>query len=562
MRLFREAVYREAVYLDKHTVSAPMRQLNLFQHRAAVFYAVASGVLLTCAFDNIGAGFAAWFAIGFLMLGLRDAGPKHAFYLGLLAGFVHYATLLYWLVPTMRVYGPLPLGLAVGALLLLAFYLALYVSVFSVLLAAAVRRPLFLVVAAPVFWVALEYAKTFLFTGFPWGLVGYSQYAYLTLIQSADLFGVYGVSFFIVVINAAAFVIALHVLKLPWGTGGSGRAAARWEALLCAGIIVLAFSGNVLYGSTRMADVDARAAASGQIGVSVVQGNIEQAIKWDDAFISETIERYIRLSGETMTESPDLVVWPETAMPFYFLREKEYTDRVLEGLKRMDAWFLIGSPAYELEEGSGDFIFYNTAYLFDPKTRLAGAYDKVHLVPFGEYVPLGDRLPFVGRMVHSIGDFHPGEPGTVLSANKADLGVQICYEIIFPRYSARMVENGGNLIVNITNDAWFGETAGPVQHFSMTVFRAVENRKSLVRSANTGISAFVDPAGRILEQTRLNETAAIYREMPVMDGDRSFYTNYPGALPAFCILSSFLIVAAAAARRKRNKQGGQYHDNR
>lgn len=539
-----------------------MKQLNRFQHRAAVFYSVASGVLLTCAFDNIGAGFAAWFAIGLLLLGLRDAGPKHAFYLGLLAGFVHYSTLLYWLVPTMRVYGPLPLGLAVGALLLLAFYLALYVSVFSVFLSAAVRRPIFLVAAAPVFWVALEYAKTVLFTGFPWGLLGYSQYSYLPLIQSADLFGVYGVSFFVVAINAAAFVIALHVLKLSWGADGSKRAPARWEALLCAGIIVLAFSGNGWYGSARMADVDARAAAAGQIGVSVVQGNIEQAIKWDDAFISKTIERYIRLSGETMTDSPDLVVWPETAMPFYFLQEKEYTDQVLAGLGRMNAWFLIGSPAYEREDGSGDFIFYNTAYLFDPETRMAGAYDKVHLVPFGEYVPLGDWLPFVGRMVHSIGDFRPGEPGTILSANKADLGVQICYEIIFPRYSARMVENGGNLIVNITNDAWFGETAGPVQHFSMAVFRAVENRKSLVRSANTGISAFVDPVGRILEQTRLNETTAIYREMPVMDGDRSFYTNYPWVLPAFCILSSFLIAAAAATRRKRKKQGGQYHDIR
>ncbi len=539
-----------------------MRQLNLFQYRSAAFYAVASGVLLTCAFDNIGAGFAAWFAIGFLLLGLRDAGPKHAFNLGLLAGFVHYTTLLYWLVPTMRVFGPLPLGLAVGALLLLSFYLALYVSVFSVALTVAVRRPLFLLIAAPVFWVTLEYAKTYLFTGYPWGLVGYSQYSYLPLIQSADLFGVYGVSFFVVAINAAVFVIALHVRRLSWGPDGSNRVPARGEALMCVGIIVLAFLGNGWYGSSRIADVDVRAEAAGKIGVSVVQGNFEQAIKWDDEFINKTIERYIRLSEETMAFSPDLVVWPETAMPFYFLREKEYTDQVLKGLARMDAWFLIGSPSYELEDGTGDVVFYNTAYLFDPETRLSGAYDKVHLVPFGEYVPLGDWLPFIGRMVHSVGDFRPGEAGTILSANKADLCVQICYEIIFPRYSARMVENGGNLIVNITNDAWFGETAGPVQHFSMTVFRAVENRKSLVRSANTGISAFVDPSGRVLEQTRLNETTAIYRDMPVMTGARTLYTNYPGILPAFCILSSFLIAAAAGIRRKRNKRGGQDHDSR
>ncbi len=524
------------------------------EKRVRLFWSAASGITLTCAFDTIGIGFLAWFALAMLLLSLRNATVKEALGLGLLAGLVHYGTLLYWLVPTMHQYGPLPVWVSIGALLLLAFYLAIYVALFSAAVTAVARRPVFLVLVVPVFWVSLEYMKTYFFSGFPWGLIGYSQYNYLHLIQVADIFGVYGVSFFVAMINAALFVIFLHAGGRLW----QHRPATRSAAVFCIVLVAGMFAVNAGYGRYKLAEMDDIMAGADKLRVSVVQGNIEQSMKWDDDYIRSTVDRYLSLSDKAMAFEPQLVVWPETAMPFYFLQKAAYTDTVIEAIERMETWFLIGSPAFELDQKTDDVWFYNSAYLMDPKARKTGVYDKVHLVPFGEYVPFDDWLPFVNRMVDSIGDFKPGNAGTVLSSQDAALGVQICYEIIFPHLSAAMVQNGGNLLVNITNDAWFGKTAGPSQHFSMAVFRSVENRRALIRSANTGISGFVDPAGRIMGRTDLYETTHINRVVPVITSGHSFYTKYTDSLPAASIAASLLILAVSGIRRKRRKQGGPY----
>ncbi len=528
------------------------------EKRVRIFFSIAGGIALTCAFDNIGLGFLAWLALGILLFGLRNAGVKEAVYLGLLAGFVHYLTLLYWLVPTMHRYGPLPIWLSVGALMLLAFYLALYFALFSGVVTAVVKRPVFLVFAVPVFWVSLEYIKTFLFSGFPWGLIGYSQYNYLHLIQAADIFGVYGVSFFVVAVNAALFVFFLYAGGYAWQKTTPGRA----DAVFCFFFIIVIFALNAGYGRYKIQETGGLMADAECLNVSVVQGNIEQTMKWDDAYVQSIVDRYIHLSEMALSSGSHFIVWPETAMPFYFLQERAQTDKVLDAVRRMGTWFLIGSPSYHHDREKDALWFYNSAYLIDAEARLAGVYDKVHLVPFGEYVPFAKWLPFVNRMVHSIGDFKPGEEGKVLTMGDADLAVQICYEIIFPHLSAGMVNNGGNLIVNITNDAWFGKTAGPRQHFSMAVFRSVENRRALIRSANTGISAFVDPAGRIVERSGLYETAVLSHCVPVITGRKSFYTRYMNLLPVVCLAVSLSILAAAGIRRKRRYNGGKEDERR
>lgn len=517
-----------------------------------IFWSVAGAVALTCSFDNIGIGVMAWAALVFLLLGLRNASVKEALYLGLLAGFVHYVTLLYWLVPTMHTYGHLPVWLSIGALLLLAFYLALYFAAFSGIVVAFISRPVFLVLAVPVFWVSLEYLKGLLFTGFPWGLIGYSQYRYSHFIQIADLFGVYGVSFFIAAINAALFVVILYAGGLTWRTNTVSRAGASFCVIFFIAIVAL----NSGYGRYKISEIDKAIGRSDSLRVTIVQGNIEQSLKWNEAHLNDIVEKYINLSMDAIPFESALVVWPETATPFYFLQENRLTTRVLDGISEMNAWFLVGSPSFEHNRESNNLSLYNSAYLIAPEARATGVYDKVHLVPFGEYVPLGDWLTFLDRMVVSAGDFKPGKSGIVLPMGNADLAVQICYEIIFPQYSAEMVKNGGNLIINITNDAWFGRTAGPYQHFSMTVFRAVENRRSLVRSANTGISAFVDPAGRVTGRTGLFESTTLSRSIPVMTGNVSFYTTYPNLFPVSAIVASLLILIAAM-RRKRKKQGGK-----
>jgi len=204
----------------------------------------------------------------------------------------------------------------------------------------------------------------------------------------------------------------------------------------------------------------------------------------------------------------------------------------LEGIQKTDTDFLIGSPSFSGKEGN--ITYYNSAYLISPGSERFPKYDKAHLVPYGEYVPFKKWFPFLGKMVAQVGDFRPGKAGKTIPWKQDALGVQICYEIIFPGLSRAMVKNDAVLLINITNDAWFGTTSGPYQHFSMTVLRAVENRRALARAANTGISGFIDPAGRILASTPLLQEAAITRTLPLIR-KKTFYTRFGDLFALTCL---------------------------
>ena len=516
-----------------------------------VFFAVCGGVLLTCTFPGIGVAGCAWFAIVFLLVAIRNATGRQGFYLGLIFGFVHFVTLLYWLVPTMYRYGPMPIWLSIGCLLLLAFYLALYAAAFAVIITEGCGHPASCLWMVPVVWVGLEYARTFLVTGFPWELLGYSQYRFLDLIQIVDIFGVYGLSFIIAFANAVLFLCVMYFSRGKWH---GRRISPAWPAIAVLGLAVV-LCGVGLYGKHRIAAMDNLITKSDRLKVSVIQGNIPETMKWDAALQQEITHQYISLSQQVKPAAPDLVVWPETAVPFYFFYDEALTKQVLEGVMRVGTCFLIGSPSFEYRANDDGVNLYNTAYLIDPRGRIIGKYDKVHLVPFGEYVPLKQWIPFVGKLVPGVGDFCPGNRGHVLMMGKVGIGTQICYEIIFPDLSAAMVRQGANLLVNITNDAWFGQTAAPLQHFSMAVFRAVENRRSLVRAANTGISGFVDPAGRVITASGLFKTAVLTRSVPIIRGHRSYYTTHGDQLPIGCTgVIVLLVVIAAIKRRNRRKR--------
>ena len=503
--------------------------------RINLFLAALTGVLLTGAFPKIGLAWLAWFALVPLLLAIANLSVKESFRIGFLAGLTHYLTLLYWVVPVMRIYGYLPLYLSIVILFLFAAVLALFPAVFCTALTAIGNTPLRCVVAIPSLWVAQEYVRSFIFTGFPWELLGHSQYLRLHLIQIADLFGVYGVSFLIALSNTAVFLATLFITRKMWRDRRISKSVLFYAIMLFAAGLLL----TLVYGNQRIKTVARLTAAAPTARIAVVQPNIPQAVKWDPAFQAATVKTNIRLSLAAKPQNPDLIVWPESATPFFLFYDKEPTRRVLEGIEQCDTDFLIGSPSVARE--GGNFVYYNSAYLIRPKLKTIIKYDKVHLVPYGEYVPFKKWLPFLGKVVAQVGDFQPGEPGKTMPWEKGAIGVQICYEIIFPGLSRAMVKNNAVLLINITNDAWFGTTAGPYQHFSMTVFRAVENRRALARAANTGISGFIDPAGRILISTALLKEAVVTRTVPLIS-EKTFYTRFGDLLALACLVGWLFVI--------------------
>ena len=537
-------------------------------------FAAAAGLLLTAACPDIDISWAAWIAMVPLMMALRGASGRTAFRRGMVTGMVHYLTLVYWLVYTMRTYGGLPWYLAVPTLLLLAIYLSLYVGLFAAIWVRIRRGAVVSIVAAPVLWTGLEYARSILLSGFPWELLGYSQYRNLHLIQISDIFGVYGVSFVIVLGNAAVFLMIVRLSKGRW-QGQAVKASHVFGSLLA---VLVVIGCTWAYGALRIETTEKAMAAAPWLRAAVVQGNIDQMIKWDPAFQEHTTEKYVDLS-RSIDPRPDLVVWPETAVPFYFLDDMGLTERVIRGIQETGAYFVIGSPAFDRTKTGIDY--YNSAYLMSPDGRPAGRYDKVHLVPFGEYVPLQKWLPFVRKMVVQVGDFKTGEKGETLLMkgrryaespagptggivdvpaedgpdarieNRIDtrIGVLICYEIIFSDLSRAAARNGAGLLVNVTNDAWYGRSSAPYQHFSMAVFRAVENKRALIRSANTGISGFIDPVGRVDGRTPLFVDAVMTRTVPVLT-QKTPYTRAGDWFAMACLGITLIITGMGTFRRK------------
>lgn len=521
-------------------------------HQSKWLPAVTSGLLLTAAFPKVGLSGLAWFAMVPLLVALRGVNPKEAFRIGMIAGLAHYLTLLYWAAFTMRIYGHLPWWQCISLLVLLAAYLALYPGFFAMALTRFCRKPGHLVLLAPVLWVALEYMRSFLLTGFPWGLVGYSQFNRLYIIQIADIFGVYGISFLVVLFNAATYVLLLFVAGKKW----RAHPVDKWRALRAVAVPLILISLGLVYGKMRIESMDDAMAGSPSPRVAVIQGNIDQARKWNPAFQIGTTKKYVALTLSAASDRPNLVVWPETATPFYFAASPKLARLVTDAVRQMGTPLLVGSPS--VQGPAGSHAYYNSAYMVAPDGRSSGRYDKVHLVPFGEYVPLKRLLSFVGKMVAQVGDFSPGEKGRTLAWGEGypPIGVQICFEIIFPGLSRSLVKNGAGVLVNLTNDAWFGNGSAAYQHFSMAVFRAVENRRSLVRCANTGISGFVDPVGRITASTVLFEDAVVVRAVSVL-AETTIYTRIGDLLPLACLIVLGLLMGRPVIRMRQADPGAR-----
>ncbi|MDX9745806.1 MAG: apolipoprotein N-acyltransferase [Syntrophales bacterium] len=494
---------------------------GLFQNYPSIGLSLFSGVLLICSFPKFGVGLVAWFAFVPLFFALRTTHePLKAAGWGFLTGMVCHIGLLYWISHVVVMYGYLPLYIGISAMILLSCFLSVYFSVFSAALVFLRNKGYSEIVSAPLLWTCLEFLKSHLFTGFPWENLAYSQYKYLTIIQFVDITGIYGLSFIIMFVNLLLF-------DLVGQQGDKRKIVNEWVA----GCIILTLL--IGYGKFSLDRIHAELKQAEAMEVSLIQGNIDQNIKWDSRYQEESIEIYRNMSLAKAPVGRGLIVWPETAAPFFF-QEPLGLSEVVRGIPRLSSdWLLLGSPSYTEENRH---IFYmNSAFLVSPEGKITGKYDKVHLVPYGEYVPLRKYFPFINKLVAGIGDFRKGETNTPLPFDNHSLGILICYEGIFPELSRAYKKYGVKLLVNITNDAWFGHTSAPYQHLSMTVFRAVENRLFFLRSANTGISAIISPSGQIIKNSELFQRTALRGSVKFLDR-RTIYALYGDIFVYFCLL--------------------------
>ncbi len=459
----------------------------------------------------------------------------HSFVIGLITGVISFLGIIYWIIVAVHTYGNVPLILSGLILLLLVVYLSLFPGIFAFLTRLIqIRTGLQTLLFTPILWVTLEYLRSFLLTGFPWASLGYTQYLNLPFIQIADITGVYGPSFVILLVNAAFF----HVL-LQW----SKKTFPFREVAM----VVFILLGLLIYGYGKMRLVDRQMPHQPSLRAGLVQGNIDQSIKWEESFQKETLNIYERLSFKVAEEKPDLIIWPETATPFFFQDEKAYQPMILDIPKKTNAFLLFGSPSYKIEKGKVNH--FNSAFMVSPSGELVGKYDKIHLVPYGEYVPLGEMIS-LGSLGEGIGNFKPGKQTFNFSLPQGKFGVLICFEIIFPDLCRRFIKEGADFLVTLTNDAWFGRTSAPYQHLSMATFRAIENRVFIVRAANTGITGFIDSKGRIVKQGGLFTEETMIGTIHLSKG-KTFYTLHGDVFAWVCSGFTILILVFLINRRRK-----------
>ncbi|MBI3990770.1 MAG: apolipoprotein N-acyltransferase [Candidatus Omnitrophica bacterium] len=397
------------------------------------------------------------------------------FLISYLAGIIFYAVLLYWLTLVTWV-----------GYIFLVLYLALYLGFFGLGVQLAFSRsPLFSGLFLPSLWVVLEFIRSHLFTGFGWGLLGYSQYRNLPFIQIADCTGAYGISFLIVLVSVCLIEIIRRFKNLK---------SVLPLIYLTAGV----FMASMIYGNFRLNSLNGISKITPHLKIAVIQGNIPQNQKWDAHLVDTILSKYIRLSRDAALKNPDVIIWPETSFPGTLGEDKNISERVFSLAKELKASFLIGSQR-PVEPGSDEM--FNSAFLISEQGKIMQVYDKLHLVPFGEYVPLPDVLGWIGTATGVSGFLH-GNERTVFRIKDMRFSVLICFEDVFPGLVRDFRKEGAEFLVNITNDAWFGKTSAPYQHLQASVFRAIENRVCVIRSANTGISGFITPAGEIKDVVR------------------------------------------------------------
>jgi apolipoprotein N-acyltransferase len=431
---------------------------------------------------------------------------RRPFLMGLVTGALYFGGTLYWTPAVLSTFGGISVPLSVVAGGILIGYLALYPAFFAAITARVVAAggPAGVLIA-PAVWAAMELVRRWVLGGFPWVQLGSSQAGVLPIVQSASLAGVYGLSALVAGVSAA-FALAV-----------SGRGRVRWLAPVCAALLTGTLAG---WGAWRVHD-GALLTAGWPVRVALAQGNVPQEEKWDSDRASRILGTYLDQTREGARQGASLIIWPESSTPFMYERDLAGQVAIQQAAKALGVSLLFGSDQYEAGPPPR---YYNSAFLVGPDGRTAGVYRKMHLVPFGEFVPLKRLLFFVAPIVDSVTDFSPGEDAVVMALGANRLSTAICYEVVYPDLIAAFVGRGSQLLTTITNDAWYGHSSAPYQHFWMATLRAVEQGRYLVRSANTGISGIVDPYGRVVSMTRIFERTVVAGDVRYLD-HRTVYSR-------------------------------------
>ena len=507
--------------------------------------------LLTLAYPSFEQSYVIWFALVPWLFIIKT--EKEIAFKSILIGSVFFLVNLAWLR-----------YVTYSGLLLLSFYSMGYFLAFSLLTKfIIIRFKLPLTVIAPFIWVSLEYVRSFFLTGFPWLFLGHSQYKNETLIQIADITGVYGISFTIVLVNSAITEFFLsYNRRLEVKRFSFYVVNIIFPILL---IIVIKFYGHRCLRQYDIIDGPK---------ISLVQGNISQSVKNNPDAIQQigNLQKYLDLSQTTILEKPDLVVWPETMVPGIFNINPNFFGRDVDRISQttiknlayiLDTNLLIGGTAIVIKNSNQ--TFYNSAFYLDEKGSVIDRYDKIHLVPFGEYTPLKNYLPFLAKLVPYEVNLSPGEEKTIFNLYSEESGnikfaILICFEDSLPQLVREFCNEGAVFLINITNDGWFKGSAELDQHLSLMVFRAIENRVGMARAANTGISAFIDPVGNISH--KLQDSNGIYksiegvltRKISLVKNNNTFYKKHGDIFVIICSYFSVVLFCFALLFSRKPKR--------
>jgi len=550
------------------------------QHAARYALAALAGALLVLAFPKFSIAGLAWIAPGLLLFSTLGAPPRLAFRLAFTAGMVFYLGSLYWLLHI-----PLPFVPILGWIALSA-YLALYPAAWvwicwrlapfrkelplcrhpwdaalksAVLGGSWFGRTVWCVKCAAA-WVGLEIILGRFLSGFPWEFLGVSQYKLLPLIQIASVTGVYGVSFLVVWFSAALVVAALALVRQPDSRGSWSRE------------LFLPLAAALAVAAAGLVRIRAEPPARAEIKAALIQPSIPQTLIWDESENENRFRQLLQLSEEALQMKPDLLLWPEASLPSMLRHDEATAEAVRKLVEKHKVWAIIGSDDAEYRPGSQPdgkgkrpIDYFNSAFAISPEGEIAGDYRKRQLVIFGEYVPLVKWLPFLKYLSPAgEGGFTPGAAPVPfrLDSLGVDVSVLICFEDVFPHVARHYVEEGTDFLINLTNNGWFGESAAQWQHAAAAVFRAVENRVTLVRCTNNGLTCWIDASGA-MHAVGFTDGRDVYRagfktvSIPVLapgeSRQLSFYTRRGDVFGWSCALWTALSLASVRLRRKKNE---------